>query len=57
MSEKQKLSVIEKAIKLSGLALIVVMLLSHIFYKDIDLYILLIPTAMIGIDTSKLSKK
>lgn len=55
--QKKELSFIEKAIKLSGLGLIIIMLLAHVFYKEIDLYILLIPALMVGIDISKIIRK
>lgn len=59
MSEKQKqeLTLIEKSVKFSGLGLMIIMLLSHVFYKDIDLYVLLIPATMIGLDISRLTRK
>lgn len=52
MSDEQKteLTLIEKWVKFTGLFLITVMLLSHAFYKEIDLYVLLIPALMIGLD-------
>lgn len=58
MSEKEpKLTQLDKAVKYTGLFLIVVMLLAHIFYKDIELTLLLIPALMIGLDINQLFRK
>ena len=55
--EKENLTVIEKSVKFAGLGLIIIMLLSHVFYKEIDLYVLLIPALMIGLDVKNLLRK